>query len=33
MSTPKSNFKYILFAIVTIVFVILDQTSVGHPKY
>ena len=27
MSTPKSNFKYILFAIVTIVFVILDQAS------
>lgn len=27
MSTPKSNFKYILFAIVTIVFVVLDQAS------
>ena len=27
MSTPKSNFKYMLFAIVTVVFVVLDQVS------
>ena len=27
MSAPKSNFKYILFAIVTIVFVVLDQAT------
>ena len=27
MSAPKSNFKYILFAIVTIGFVVLDQVT------